>query len=601
MFEFFKSIASFLKKIYKILILAAAVIIFFAGYNTFLVDHSLDDLRFSLEGVSSADTVIGTQNFGLLMDYNIIREISAKKINSIDLATIEFSRRVLTQGEWSRKVEDIKFALEQVVNGKIKQRGEILVYTDKLVQILARFTSKIFYLPANLLRSKPKPGIAADTSILEEARRLEESWRLMEALALYQRFLKGNPLYENKLSVLLRIGYLYQKLSKPGDAEKTYRRVVSEGYGTFEAQVAKRLLIRLGQTRKLLAKKKSIITQINQGAIPAEGLQDAYIELAGIDMELFDFDGAQRALQKTRELDPESERGLHAKFMLAWLDKYRGDLEKAARSFEEIVKLPGEEELILSGNLELADLYRKKGELRKSAEKLEDIADRFVVKPVAPLAQYEAGSTYLYDVKDTEAAFVAFEKLKEKFPTSVYTVEGLKRLEEFREASGRLLDDYQPIILSWIEKTIPESSAVFIHKVRSAVESLIEEQGKGDFELSYTDQELMDLVNSKFIEAVPYQVYNLNMAIKKDGIEVTGDLKLRLLAFGGRCSVKPVIKAGRINMEIISAEVAGMEIPDVLMQELMGSANRAFGTENFPIDIRNIKLEDGILKVEGTI
>ncbi len=193
------------------------------------------------------------------------------------------------------------------------------------------------------------------------------------------------------------------------------------------------------------------------------------------------------------------------------------------------------------------------------------------------------------------------EKLKEKFPTSVYTVEGLKRLEEFREASGKLLDDYQPIILSCIEKTIPESSAVFINKVRSAAESLIEEQGKGDFELSYTDQELMDLVNSKFIEAVPYQVYNLNMAIKKDGIEVTGDLKLRLLAFGGKCVIRPVARAGRINMEIISAEVAGMKIPDVLVQESTGAVNRAFVTENFPVDIKNIELEDGIIKVEGAI
>lgn len=120
---FIKLIIAPFRKFYKILIFITAIIVFFVSYNVFLVDHSLDNLKFSLEGVSSADTVLGTQDFGLLLDYNIIREISSTKINSADLASIEFSKRVLTQGEWSRKVEDIRFALEQVVNERVGQRG----------------------------------------------------------------------------------------------------------------------------------------------------------------------------------------------------------------------------------------------------------------------------------------------------------------------------------------------------------------------------------------------------------------------------------------------------------------------------------------------
>jgi len=142
------------------------------------------------------------------------------------------------------------------------------------------------------------------------------------------------------------------------------------------------------------------------------GLEGIYYELAGVYSELSEFNKARAAYEKVIELNPHSQLGKMAQFNLAWNQKRRGNLDESMKAFEALSKTSANEEMAIFSQYQIADVLRKKGEYEKAADIYQDLARKQPKTDLAKVADFQAGSTYLYDLKDYEKAKEVFDRLK---------------------------------------------------------------------------------------------------------------------------------------------------------------------------------------------
>ncbi len=134
---------SFLKKTYKVLIVIFAAIIFFLGYNTYLVDRSLANLKITLGKVSDAKTLQDAQRLAAALDYSLITEVTDRQLKASNIARIEMAKDILSSPQDMSQLKDAQFAIQEVIKQKESQRPAILVALDKIGGIFAPAAAKI--------------------------------------------------------------------------------------------------------------------------------------------------------------------------------------------------------------------------------------------------------------------------------------------------------------------------------------------------------------------------------------------------------------------------------------------------------------------------
>lgn len=122
----------FFKKTYVIFIVIAAAIIFFLGYNTYLVDHSLLNLKLALDKVSDARTIEDVKKIQQMLEYPLKQELAKKKINIEDMAELEYAKDILANPQNMGQVEDAKFFLKKIIAKKEQQRGAVMSSLDAI-------------------------------------------------------------------------------------------------------------------------------------------------------------------------------------------------------------------------------------------------------------------------------------------------------------------------------------------------------------------------------------------------------------------------------------------------------------------------------------
>lgn len=158
------SIFSFLRKSYKLFSVFIFVIFFFTFYNTYLVDHSLINLRIALEKVSEAKTLEDLQKIKALLKVPLLKEISKTTISAETLFPLELGENIISTSERSEQIKDIKFYLKLILEKKKKERGAFLSALDRLN---TRIYSAQITLPKNKLEAKAK-GLLAKINVTKD-------------------------------------------------------------------------------------------------------------------------------------------------------------------------------------------------------------------------------------------------------------------------------------------------------------------------------------------------------------------------------------------------------------------------------------------------
>ena len=86
--------------------------------------------------------------------------------------------------------------------------------------------------------------------------------------------------------------------------------------------------------------------------------------------------------------------------------------------FEDVIKIYAKGDIVLNAKYQLADAYHKGGKFEEAIAIYKKIAQDYKDKPIAPLAQFQAGYSYLYNVNDPLHASEAFKVLGQEFQSS---------------------------------------------------------------------------------------------------------------------------------------------------------------------------------------
>ena len=341
-------ILDFIKKSYVVLIILAAAIIFFLGYNRYLLDHSLANLRVALDRVSDVKTMEDAKKLASALDYSLITEVASKKLETSNIARIELAMDILTKPQDMSQLKDVKFALEGVIKQKESQRSVILVALDKISKIFAPAAVKV-----------------------------------------------------SKAQLKDQAGYLKERIDTLKDKDQ---------------------------------------------------LQEAYYDLANIYTKMSDFTRARETYLKAVDLNPSSKLAQKCRFNLAWNEKQQGNLDQALKEFENLSQTTGEEKLAIFSKYQMADTYRKKGDYEKASVIFQEVARQssdkelssFADKELSSFAEFRAGYTYLYDLKDYEKAKGIFDKSKEllkgsSIATHIEDITMPNIVAQYRQEGFRLL------------------------------------------------------------------------------------------------------------------------------------------------------------------
>lgn len=301
----------FFKKSYLAFGVIAAAVIFFLGYNAFLVDHSLVNLKLAVDKISDARTLEDAKKIQSLVVYSLKREVSAEKININNVAELEFAQQILGDAKNMAQLRDAKLFLNDVIERKEKERGVLRSSLDTISK--------------NVIPVERK----------ETARALEK-----------------------------REDYLIKKISTTKDKDE-----LGELYSQLDA-----VYVRLGDSAK-----------------------------------------AEAASLQAIKLDTRGYRAAKARFLRAWSYKQKGELQKAGEIFSQISEEYPDMDLAALSKYQAADILYAQGKVKEAIKSFEGFFDQYSFMTVGQLAQFRAGSIYLYDLNDREATAAAFNKLSEKW------------------------------------------------------------------------------------------------------------------------------------------------------------------------------------------
>ncbi|MDD4900175.1 MAG: tetratricopeptide repeat protein, partial [Candidatus Omnitrophica bacterium] len=299
---------AFFKKTYLIFVIVICAVIFFLGYNTYLVDHSLVNLKLALDEISDARTLEDVKKIEQALSYPLRKEISKQKIDMSTLADLEYVNDVLSNPKNLNQLEDVKFFLRRVIAKKSQERGPLMASLDTM--------SKTF------------------------------------------------------------------------------------------------LPIQQKETINNLRKEEVKLKEKINTAKPEE-IQELYSQLNVVYQKLNEYKKAEEVSSKLIELDPQIYRAAKVKFTKAWDYKTKGDLDQAKAVFDEIIRDYPNSELAVLSKYESADILYKQGKINESIKANEEFASEYTGAPVAQMAQFKVGATYLYDLNNFDEAVKAFDKIGE--------------------------------------------------------------------------------------------------------------------------------------------------------------------------------------------
>lgn len=349
-------ILTYLKRSYKALSVIVGVIIFFLGYNTYLMDRSLNNLRFALEMTGNVKSFEDAKKISKILELALIMEVSSKELLPSNIAKLELAKEILSKPENLSEIEKDAQKLASVLHSSLVEEASYESLDDSNMP-LVEFASDIF--------SKPK-----DISQLNDAR-----FALQEVVKKKE---------EKRSPILLALDKIGRFFAPPVTT-------ISKS----------RLRNELKRTQRELAETSDTTKR-----------QELNYQLAALQTYLSEFSQAQASYQRVIDLNHESDLAKKAQFNIAWNEKLRGNSEEAIRMFEALSQEFGKEEIGVFSQYQIAEILRKNGEYEKAVSAYQEVASKQPQTDLGKMATFQTGSTYLYDLKEYDKAEQIFNQYK---------------------------------------------------------------------------------------------------------------------------------------------------------------------------------------------
>lgn len=357
------------------------LIIFFIGYNRFLLDKSLIALDVSLQSLKAGETL----GIGLLLNIDNAGEIVKDDFDETRMAKLDYvGSTILVR----TAAEDAQIILSNLMGERTKAKANILRTLDISALALRRGIGRTFAFAGGKRQQQLKMS-------LQKAVDAHRNGNFAKAKDLYTAIIKtgGASRYANIAIVLL-------------------------------TNLDKQLLIK-DERDKLTSGLKKLVD--------ADEILRTYFRLGQLETQLLDFDQAGVYFGKILDMAPDLDLATKAKFFLGWANKQAGDFEEGIKYFEELTRESEDEKLILSSRSQIADTFKRKKEYEKAAELFRDLADEYPDSKIAPEALAFSALIYLFDLNDIDRANEIIVGLIKSYPSAALLESTRKELEPVRD------------------------------------------------------------------------------------------------------------------------------------------------------------------------
>jgi len=490
----------------KLVIFLFAIGIFFFFYNAFLVDRSIESLRFSLSNVETAEAATSASYIAPLMQIQFINELSRTKFDADLSMALEYSSDALGFSAEDRPLDDVISVTKETIMQKELKRNIFFRLLDKVNHFFRSLVVKFLRL-----KKTQKKAQKIDKGVLKNISMLEDKGDFYLAIKAYEEAIAEFPGYYETPSLMIRLGYLLHKTDRTKDAESLYREVIKRFKQTPEEKTARMLLDELSNKEKVDSKADKIL-QKALTEVDREAQQQLYYESGLIRMSVLNLKGARESFIKAIAIVPDNILAEGAYLRLGICEKLLGNMEASFSAFKKLYDLTKDSRLKAQMYYEIAQNQRLRGEYKEAAASSNRAISECEDRNIMPILMLQLGTTYLFDLKDFLSAKEVFEKLRNDFPALSVVYPGTDFVVKYiaLDVPPKVAEEYVNLMeRTWLETILPKRVLKLIEK---AAERFAQKVTEGVREIVILDE--YDVEKGDFV-TIDLSEKRLNNYLKK--------------------------------------------------------------------------------------
>lgn len=307
----------FLAKTYKVWVVIVAAVIFFLGYNAYLVDYSLLNLKIVLDKTADIKTINDAKKLASVLDYSILTEVGSPELQSSNISRIELAKDILANLKDGDQLTDVKFLLTAAITEKEKKKPAILAAFNNIGRIFAPLGAKF---------SKAK--LESRANFLDNyIRAQEDKGKIQEAY------------YE--------LANVYTKLQQFEKAKEAFQEAINSAPDTKLAQKSRFNLAWNEKYRGNLDEAAKQFGSLSRESDNIEIKSFSEYQLADSLKKKGEFEKAAEIFNQLGKKYPREEFAQLATFQAGYINLYDiSDLEKATQVFTDAKALFGDTDVV---------------------------------------------------------------------------------------------------------------------------------------------------------------------------------------------------------------------------------------------------------------
>lgn len=574
----------------RVPIVAVGVVLFLSGYNRFIVNASLQNLKTSLSVLDAAAGVGQAEAALLLVDQTLVSAMAQEEIDLKVLTSLQYVQGVLATDQPERPVTDARVMVATLAQEQTATRRGLLSTLDAVATGVQGAFQRVALLPRQVGWRAVSQEIDVDR--LDQAVRRERVGLFQEAAGDYEELLKVYPNYAGRTGLKLRLGYVYQRIQTFDRAQQLYRQVLKESRDLKEVDVAREMLEQLAQIKGKERQAQLLGERLSQlGAGPER--QRVAFQIGSLLIQLYQMDKAAEAFHQAVLADPEGEGVSQGLFKEAWCLKSLGRFEEAVEAFRDLIRRDPGGSWAAAAHHQIAEVYKAGGNYEGAAQTYERIIAEAKDKALVAIVQAQTASTYLFDLHDPDKAAAHFRDLALHLPASPFSTieQKIQKLhaDEISPAATRSSLTPGSPILGWLEASLPTFVEVFAKRLVVYMESV----GERELSRRYTEEEFREQVVRRVRELFPGQIGDIATRIRPDGFRGSGSVRVGLLTFQVEGRVGITVVEERPHAVIHELKVGPLEVPGPLRKVVETRVNQAIDRLQLPLKVTRYETKDG--------
>jgi len=590
-----QTILNIILRFYKLAVVGLIVVGFFSFYNIFLIDSTLENLKYSLEQAVVAYDMEDVNGLDMLIAKAISKEIPPYNIISRNsVVNLEFAKSIVDEGKSFRQLSHMKVALGSAIKEKEKERGTFLSLIDKINRPIREGFIHLAYIVQSFFRPKPveKPIAEVDVDLFTEFRELEKGKSLKDLISNYSEFITDHPDYKGVSLAKLKLAYTYQRLGEYDVATKLYNEVVREHPNTKESNIANVFLDTLKRKGELSKEINLLIVESHK--LPDHEIikkQEIFYKIGKIYLELFNLKEATKFFKRAVSLDPESLMATKAQYSMAWLLKEQKDLEGSLAIYSKLAAERPDETMAFDSLYQVATIQHAKGNYQEFISLSLKLAEQYKAYPtIASLCLFQAGASYMYDLNNPEKANEIFARLVKQYPGTAYAL---------------YLAPVSPIGI-FVTYLVPRATRVVAWRVMGLlclsgytgeIFKFTAESEEAGFNLGFNNwlkKEVPDTLGNIYVDIRGQETdFEKDIAVSKGRITMG---QFNVFAHGEW--TLGVTEGRALDLIVKKAFLEKIPIPPVLLNNSLKGVKKVI-EKNFPVEISSASIKRDAAKVQG--